>query len=171
MRGFGPPLSFPSRGSDLGTALDRICLSGNDMHRSASSKRFDERWTMATITDVARAAGVSVSTVSYAISGARPIRPETRERIHAAMHRLGFQPNAMARSLASRRSRVIALIYPQIAGIGGTAALANRRRSSLDPQVVSRSGQPSQVRQGQGFARPAHKTLRDAKRLVKQLDD
>jgi DNA-binding LacI/PurR family transcriptional regulator len=77
---------------------------------------------MATISDVARAAGVSVSTVSYAISGARPIRPETRERIHDAMRSLGFQPNAMARSLASRRSRVIALIYPQIGGgIGGTA--------------------------------------------------
>jgi len=90
---------------------------------------------MATITDVARAAGVSVSTVSYAISGARPIRPETRERIHAAMHRLGFQPNAMARSLASRRSRVIALIYPQIGGIGGTAgefvqAVAERAREA-----------------------------------------
>ena len=77
---------------------------------------------MATINDVARAAGVSVSTVSYAISGARPIRPETRERIQSAMRSLGFQPNAMARSLASRRSRVIALIYPQIGGgIGGTA--------------------------------------------------
>jgi DNA-binding LacI/PurR family transcriptional regulator len=78
--------------------------------------------SMATISDVARAAGVSVSTVSYAISGARPIRPETRERIQSAMRSLGFQPNAMARSLASRRSRVIALIYPQIGGgIGGTA--------------------------------------------------
>jgi DNA-binding LacI/PurR family transcriptional regulator len=76
---------------------------------------------MATITDVARAAGVSVSTVSYAISGARPIRHETRQRIQSAMLTLGFQPNAMARSLASRRSRVLALIYPQIAGIGGTA--------------------------------------------------
>jgi DNA-binding LacI/PurR family transcriptional regulator len=73
--------------------------------------------------------------VSYAISGARPIRPETRERIHAAMHTLGFQPNAMARSLASRRSRVIALIYPQIGGIGGTAgefvgAVAERARDA-----------------------------------------
>ena len=77
---------------------------------------------MATISDVARAAGVSVSTVSYAISGARPIRSETRERIQSAMRSLGFQPNAMARSLASRRSRVIALIYPQVGGgIGGTA--------------------------------------------------
>ncbi|HSN11420.1 MAG TPA: LacI family DNA-binding transcriptional regulator [Propionibacteriaceae bacterium] len=88
---------------------------------------------MATISDVARAAGVSVSTVSYAISGSRPIKPETRERIQAAMRELGFQPNAMARSLASRRSRVIALVYPQIAGIGGTAgefvqAVADRAR-------------------------------------------
>lgn len=75
---------------------------------------------MATINDVAREAGVSVSTVSYALSGTRPIRPETRDRIQEAMRTLGFQPNAMARSLASRRSRVIALVYAQAAGIGGT---------------------------------------------------
>lgn len=75
---------------------------------------------VATITDVARRAGVSVSTVSYALSGARPIRPETRARIERAMRDLGYQPNAMARSLASRRSRVIALIYPADHGVGRT---------------------------------------------------
>ena len=79
---------------------------------------------MATISDVARAAGVSVSTVSYAISGARPIRPETRERIQSAMRSMGFQPNAMARSLASRRSRVIALIYPLVATATGATEVS-----------------------------------------------
>lgn len=76
---------------------------------------------MVTITDVARHAGVSVSTVSYAISGARPIRSDTRERVEQAMRELGYQPNAMARSLASRRSNVVALIYPAMdKGLGGT---------------------------------------------------
>ena len=76
---------------------------------------------MATITDVARAAGVAVSTVSYALSGARPIRPETKERIEAAMRDLGYQPNAMARSLASRRTGILAMVYPEVeSGVGST---------------------------------------------------
>lgn len=91
---------------------------------------------MATIADVARKAGVSVSTVSYALSGTRPISDETRQRIQVAMRELGYQPNAMARSLASRRSNVIALIYPQVAtGVGNTGgefvqAAAQRARES-----------------------------------------
>ena len=67
---------------------------------------------MATISDVARAAGVSASTVSYAISGMRPISEETRRRIFASMEDLGYQPHAMARGLASKRSRILALLYP-----------------------------------------------------------
>ncbi len=67
---------------------------------------------MATISDVARVADVSVSTVSYAISGIRPISAETRRRVFAAMDELGYQPHAMARGLASKRSRILALLYP-----------------------------------------------------------
>lgn len=78
---------------------------------------------MVTMNDVARHAGVSLSTVSYALSGTRPVSAATRERVTSAMAELGFQPNAMARSLASRRSNVIALIYPAMdKGLGGTIA-------------------------------------------------
>lgn len=78
---------------------------------------------MATMQDVAKLANVSLSTVSYALSGTRPISRETRERIEAAMAELGYQPNASARALASRRSRTLALIYPATeAGLGGTVA-------------------------------------------------
>jgi DNA-binding LacI/PurR family transcriptional regulator len=62
--------------------------------------------------DVAKRAGVAVSTVSYAINGTRPISEETRQRIFAAMEELGYQPNALARGLASKRSRIIALHFP-----------------------------------------------------------
>ena len=64
---------------------------------------------MATMQDVARRAGVAVSTVSYAISGSRSISPETVERVRAAMEELDYRPNAAARSLASRRSRMLAM--------------------------------------------------------------
>lgn len=62
--------------------------------------------------DVARRAGVSVSTVSYALSGTRPVSAETRARIEAAMAELRYTPNALARGLRDRRSKIIALVFP-----------------------------------------------------------
>ena len=67
---------------------------------------------MATRADVAKLAGVSTSTVSYALSGERPISESTRLRIVAAMRQLGYTPNALASGLAGRRSRIIALLFP-----------------------------------------------------------
>jgi DNA-binding LacI/PurR family transcriptional regulator len=66
-----------------------------------------------TMADVARLAGVSSSTVSYALTGARPISAATRERIQHAMDDLGYTPNAFARGLKSKRSRIIALLFPR----------------------------------------------------------
>lgn len=77
---------------------------------------------MATMADVARLARVSLSTVSYALSGTRPVSAQTKERIEAAMAELDFRPNAMARGLASRRSHTLALIYPAMDLFGGTVA-------------------------------------------------
>lgn len=67
---------------------------------------------MATRADVARLAGVSASTVSYALSGERPISDETRRRIEAAMAELAYTPNAFARGLAGRRTGIIAVHLP-----------------------------------------------------------
>jgi DNA-binding LacI/PurR family transcriptional regulator len=70
--------------------------------------------------DIAKRANVAVSTVSYALNGTRPISAETRRRIAAAMDELGYRPNALARALASKRSRIIALLFPPRAGGVGT---------------------------------------------------
>ena len=67
---------------------------------------------MTTIDDVARAAGVSVSTVSYALSGKRPISAATRARIDQAVRELDYRPHAGARALASARTNVLALMAP-----------------------------------------------------------
>ncbi|MFC7327193.1 LacI family DNA-binding transcriptional regulator [Marinactinospora rubrisoli] len=67
---------------------------------------------MVTIADVARHAGVSISTVSYVLSGKRSISAETEGRVRAAIRHLGYRPNAGARALASSRSNVIALAVP-----------------------------------------------------------
>ena len=65
-----------------------------------------------TIKEVAELAGVAKTTVSHAISGKRPVAPETRDRIYAAMRKLQFTPNVVARRLAGSPSRTIALIFP-----------------------------------------------------------
>ncbi len=62
--------------------------------------------------DVAKLAGVSQSTVSYVLTGKRPISEETRRRVEDAMNELTFHPNAGARALAGQRTRVIGLMAP-----------------------------------------------------------
>ena len=62
--------------------------------------------------DVARRANVALSTVSYALNGTRPVSASTRRRILRAMEELGYKPNALARGLASKRSRILALLFP-----------------------------------------------------------
>ncbi|MCU1433137.1 MAG: transcriptional regulator [Actinotalea sp.] len=64
-----------------------------------------------TLAHVASAAGVSVSTASLAFSGAGPIAPETRARVHAAAAELGYSgPNPLGRSLRSGRSGIVAVV-------------------------------------------------------------
>jgi len=65
-----------------------------------------------TIADIAKRAGVSISTVSYALSGKRPISAATRARIFAAVEELDFRPNQVGRALASKRTNAIAIHYP-----------------------------------------------------------
>src|SRR6478609_658146 len=67
---------------------------------------------MAKINEVAEAAGVSISTVSYALSGKRPVSPSTRLRIEKAVRELGYSPNAGARMLAGSRTQIFALTEP-----------------------------------------------------------
>ncbi|WP_405861258.1 LacI family transcriptional regulator [Streptomyces sp. NBC_00090] len=68
-----------------------------------------------TMSDVARAAGVSVTTVSYVLSGKRPVAPAKREAVQAAIAELGFRLNTVAQSLRTGRSSTVALIIPDIA--------------------------------------------------------
>lgn len=65
-----------------------------------------------TSADVAREAGVSQSTVSYVMSGKRPISATTRRRVEDAIARLTYEPHAGARALAGHRTSTIAVVMP-----------------------------------------------------------
>jgi len=67
---------------------------------------------MATRADVAKLAGVSASTVSYALSGVRSIKPETRERVLRAVAELNYYPHFAAGALAGGKAKALALHFP-----------------------------------------------------------
>lgn len=69
------------------------------------------RLRVAKRSDVARAAGVAESTISYALSGSRPISEETKSRILKAMKDLDYKPNAVAAALRSGSSKMLALVF------------------------------------------------------------
>ncbi|TQL47176.1 LacI family transcriptional regulator [Homoserinimonas aerilata] len=83
--------------------------SNND---GSTGEQRDDGVTMASIHDVARVAGVSISTVSYALSGKRSIAESTRRRVEDAVRQLDYRPNAGARMLKGARTNILALSAP-----------------------------------------------------------
>src|SRR2546427_6888751 len=71
---------------------------------------------MVTIKDVAREAGVSVATVSRAHNNSRLVTEATRRRVRAVADRLGYAPNAAARSLSTSRTSSIGVLLPDLYG-------------------------------------------------------
>jgi DNA-binding LacI/PurR family transcriptional regulator len=65
-----------------------------------------------TIKEVAKEANVSPSTVSRVISNSPQISEETKERVREAINRLKYKPNAIARSLANKKSRILGVVLP-----------------------------------------------------------
>jgi LacI family transcriptional regulator len=68
-----------------------------------------------TMEDVAREAGVSVASVSRALSGARRVRDDVLENVQRAARKLGYQLDPIARALRSGRSGTVGLVVPDIA--------------------------------------------------------
>ena len=62
-----------------------------------------------TIRDVARAANVSISTVSHVLSGKRPTSGATKRRVEDVIAQLGYRPNRVAQSLVWRRTFALGL--------------------------------------------------------------
>ena len=77
------------------------------------------------ISDVAEAAGVSTATVSRALAFPDRLRPETRERVLAAVQRLGYTPNEAARALRAGASRMVLVVVPYLYSGAFFAGLIN----------------------------------------------
>lgn len=99
---------------------------------------------MATIEEVARAAGVSVATVSRVLNESATVKEETADKVRAAIRELNYSPNLSARNLRKNESRVILVLAPNflnpfyaniLTGIGETA-----RESGYSVLIYSSSG-------------------------------
>ncbi|MCP8971275.1 LacI family DNA-binding transcriptional regulator [Ectobacillus ponti] len=67
-----------------------------------------------TIKDIAKMAGVSVSSVSRVINNSKPVNDEIRERVEKVIQETNFRPNALARGLIHKSTNLIGVIIPQV---------------------------------------------------------
>lgn len=70
--------------------------------------------TQPTIKDVAKLAGVSISTVSRVMNKSKPVSPEAQRKVIDAINKLGFKPNELARSLVMKKSNSIGILVKDI---------------------------------------------------------
>jgi len=116
-----------------------------------------------TIVDIARQAGVSIKTVSRVINREEGVGAETRARVQAMVDKMGYRPNVSARSLSSRRSYLIGVVFMQFGAyhyVGEVQVGAMRacRRAGYH-MVVAQAQPPESLGGVQSFA----EVLRDAR--------
>ncbi len=80
-------------------------------------------WRAPSIIDVAREVGVSAQTVSRVANGMDIVRPVTRDKVLAAMDRMGYRPNSAGRALKSGRFRTLGVIMSELSSYGNTRTL------------------------------------------------
>lgn len=67
-----------------------------------------------TIADIAKEAGVSISTVSRVMNHTKPVSPELRERVYKIIEKNNFKPNALAQGLITKKTNTVGVIVPDI---------------------------------------------------------
>ncbi|HLT00348.1 MAG TPA: LacI family DNA-binding transcriptional regulator [Acholeplasma sp.] len=100
-----------------------------------------------TIKDVAKKAGVSISTASYALNNRPNVHPKTKERILEVAESLGYYPNAHARNLKTRKSRNIGVFIYGFSGPIFSDLLEgiNLELQKKDYNIIVSSGKASSV--------------------------
>jgi len=89
---------------------------------------------MSTIRDVARVAGVSISTVSHVLNSTRPVEPDTRARVMAAIAETHYRQDALARALRRSRTDTIGLVVSDVSepAFAGMVHGVERAAAELD---------------------------------------
>ena len=122
-----------------------VGVTGGGLPNVKTIRVFDK---MATIRDVAKLAGVSISTVSLALNETGPVSADTYRTIWAAAKAVGYSPNPLAQSLKRGRSRMIGMIVADISNPFMGRFLKVVERRALDSNhlvIVSDSdGKPDQ---------------------------
>ncbi|UVI29170.1 LacI family DNA-binding transcriptional regulator [Paenibacillus spongiae] len=104
---------------------------------------------MTTIKDLAKAAGVSITTVSRALNGYPDVSEKTRNRIKRLADELSYRPNAQAQSLVLKKTKTIGVIMSELKSSNGKNSLPfevlcgiNDRASELDYDIILFSTNP-----------------------------
>ena len=108
--------------------------------------------TRVTLSDVAEAVGVSAQTVSRVLNNHPSVRPETRQKVLAAVQALGYEPNLAARLLASGSSGAVGILLTAglshgMASTFSAIARAVRERGDTFVLATAEGGDPESVRQ------------------------
>jgi len=105
--------------------------------------------------DVAARAGVSHQTVSRVVNGFGSVRPETRDRVLAAISELGYRRNVAARTLATSRSRAIGVLAPAVTDYGPTSTVQGievaAREAAYHSLVTTAGDDHDSIVSGLGF--------------------
>lgn len=103
-----------------------------------TGRRRQGRPRITSLKDVARLAEVDPSTASRVLRSdpAQHVRPETRQRILAAARRLDYRPNALARSLRTRRTGTIGLVIPSLDNVGFAEVTHGIQRAAAEAGLL-----------------------------------
>jgi len=133
----------------LGHSIERArCIGGRFKRRRSALVQIlhvGDEMASVTIRHVARAAGVSVKTVSRVINNEPAVHFETRQKVQRTISDLGFRPSPLARSLIARRTRTLGLMVQDVSNpffaplVYGCLAVAERNDYHL---VVDTGGAP-----------------------------
>lgn len=139
-----------------------------------------------TIHQVAQQAGVSIKTVSRVMNNMPDVAPETRQRVKQVIELLGYQPNANARGLASKKTATIGLINADFNDANIARMVSGAKKEALlhgyliflGSTDIDENGQPEYVRllsnryvEGIIFVRPCSEAIADCLQDVSNLND
>lgn len=120
--------------------------------------KFDRRSNQTTIMEVALAAGVSLATVSRVTNHPDKVSPKTRERIERVIREKGYVPNLNAKSLASSKSKTVAIVVPEltrssIAGLVDGICDCAKKRDYLIRLFVNKPSSPTYISENEYWAK------------------